>query len=258
MSSRPLSRRCLISGSMSKRARARRGQRTSCSARSTWASPRLRDRAHVVDGQLDRQQADLGAVRAEDVGEARRDDGPEAVVLQRPGRVLAARAAAEVAPGDEDLVARQVPVGLLGPVVEEELAEARALDALEELLGDDLVGVDVVAVEDRHRPGDRLDGLHRRSAPVADVDEVALDGGRGGHLRADEVGAPAAALAALEVAVRGRGAALAGLERCRGSCPGTSSSPRRASRSRRRGRPRRGPRPRPGAFTCTEPGTTIA
>src|SRR3954463_4522738 len=50
------------------------------------------------------------------------------------------------------------------------------------------------------------------SAPVADVDEVALDGGAPGHLRADEVGAPAAALASLEVAVRGRGAALAGLE----------------------------------------------
>src|SRR6185312_8708837 len=98
--------------------------------------------------------------RAEDVGEARRDDRPEAVVLQSPRRVLAARAAAEVAPRDEDLVARQVPVGLLGPVEEEELAEARALHALEELLGDDLVGVDVVAVEDRHRPRDRLDGLH--------------------------------------------------------------------------------------------------
>src|SRR6266536_464526 len=41
---------------------------------------------------------------------------------------------------------------------------------------------------------------------------MALDGGRGGHLGADEVRAPAAALAALEVAVRGRGAALAGLE----------------------------------------------
>src|SRR4051795_5485560 len=50
------------------------------------------------------------------------------------------------------------------------------------------------------------------SAPVADVDEVAFDGGCGGHLRADEVGAPAAALAPLEVAVRGRGAALARLE----------------------------------------------
>src|SRR6185312_5533901 len=98
--------------------------------------------------------------RAEDVGEARRDDRPEAVVLQSPRRVLAARAAAEVAPGHEDLVARQVPVGLLGPVVEQELAEARALDALEELLGDDLVGVDVVALEHADPPRDRLDRLH--------------------------------------------------------------------------------------------------
>src|SRR4051812_39162216 len=49
-------------------------------------------------------------------------------------------------------------------------------------------------------------------APVADVDEVALDGGRGGHLGRDEVRAAAAALAPLEVAVGGRGAALAGLQ----------------------------------------------
>src|SRR3954452_18782804 len=49
-------------------------------------------------------------------------------------------------------------------------------------------------------------------APVADVDEPALDRGRGRHLGRDEVRAPAAALAPLEVAVRGRGAALAGLE----------------------------------------------
>jgi len=40
---------------------------------------------------------------------------------------------------------QQVPVLVLLPVVEEELAEAGALDALEELLGDDLVCVDVVA-----------------------------------------------------------------------------------------------------------------
>src|SRR5215212_1339037 len=45
--------------------------------------------------------------------------------------------------------------------------------------------------------------------PLADVDEVALDRRRGGHLRRDEVSAAAAPLAALEVAVRGRGAALA-------------------------------------------------
>src|SRR2546421_2775071 len=35
--------------------------------------------------------------------------------------------------------------------------------------------------------------------PVADVDEAALDGGGGRHLGRDQVGAPAPALAALEV-----------------------------------------------------------
>src|SRR5215218_2427486 len=50
------------------------------------------------------------------------------------------------------------------------------------------------------------------SAPAPDIDEVPLDRRRRGHLRRDQVGAPAAALAALEVAVGGRCAALAGRE----------------------------------------------
>src|ERR1700677_3937419 len=48
--------------------------------------------------------------------------------------------------------------------------------------------------------------------PVAEVGEVAGDGGGGGHLRADEVSAATAALAAFEVAVAGGGAAFAGGE----------------------------------------------
>src|SRR3954462_11358281 len=53
------------------------------------------------------------------------------------------------------------------------------------------------------------------SVPLPDVDEVALDRRGRGHLRRDEVRAPAAPLAALEVAVaRGR-AALAGRKRVR-------------------------------------------
>src|SRR5271155_3762140 len=44
--------------------------------------------------------------------------------------------------------------------------------------------------------------------PVADVGEVACDGGGGGHLRRDEVRASATALAAFEVAVAGAGAAF--------------------------------------------------
>src|SRR5437764_2919813 len=47
------------------------------------------------------------------------------------------------------------------------------------------------------------------SPPVPDVDEVALDRRRGRHLRAHQMGPAALALTALEVAVRGRGAALA-------------------------------------------------
>src|SRR5690349_15058937 len=59
-------------------------------------------------------------------------------------------------------------------------------------------------------------GVRRRpprfSAEVADVGQLAGEGGGGGHRRAHQMGAAAAALAALEIAVRGRGAALLGLE----------------------------------------------
>ena len=90
-----------------------------------------------------------------------------------------------------------------------------------------------------------------------DVDEVALDGGGGGHLRRHEVRAAAAALAALEVAVGGGGAALA-----RRQDVGVHAQAHRAARA--------APVEAGGAedlvqalglglrFTCTEPGTTIA
>src|SRR3954447_4605932 len=114
----------------------------------------------VVLGQHDREQPDLRAVVEEDVRERGGDDRLEAVVLERPRRLPAARAAAEVRAGGEDRVGRQVPAVLLLPVVEEELAEAGALDPLEELLGDDLVRVDVRAVEHGHGAGDHADRFH--------------------------------------------------------------------------------------------------
>src|SRR5213594_2895387 len=52
----------------------------------------------------------------------------------------------------------------------------------------------------------------RDLAEIADVGEMAADRGRRGHGRAHQMGAPAAALAAFEIAVRGRGTTLAGLE----------------------------------------------
>src|SRR5204862_4100197 len=103
---------------------------------------------------------DLGAVDVEDVGERGRDDRLEAEVLERPGGVLARGPAAEVAAGDEERVWLELDLPGPDPVVEQELAEAGPLDALQELLRDDLVGVDVGAVEDRHRAFNEFDPLH--------------------------------------------------------------------------------------------------
>ena len=61
---------------------------------------------------------------------------------------------------------------------------------------------------DGDRPADAAERLHARRQ-LARVDEVAGDRRRRGELRADQVRAAAASLPALEVAVRGRGAALA-------------------------------------------------
>src|SRR5262249_31578511 len=101
--------------------------------------------AHLRLLELDGQQAVLEAVAAEDVGEARGDHGAEAVVLERPRRVLAGGAAAEIAAGDQDAGAPvrrvvELEIGIErsvlpeAPVIEEELAEAGPLDPLQELL----------------------------------------------------------------------------------------------------------------------------
>src|SRR5216684_1662928 len=100
--------------------------------------------------QPDRQDAVLEAVVVEDVGEARRDDAADAEIQERPGRVLARAAAAEILAGDQDLrlpVGRLVedeirvlrPVIAVAQLVEEGLAQAGALDRLQMLLGGELV-----------------------------------------------------------------------------------------------------------------------
>src|SRR6266511_2088164 len=159
-----------------------------------------------------REQSCLVAVGAENVGEARRDDRLEAEVAKRPRRVLARRAAAEVGPGDQHR--RTLVLGLVehevaarAPVIKEEGPVARPLDPLQELLGDDLIGVDVRQVERRHAPRHAPNGLQLEEFPH--VDQVAGDRRRRGHRRRHQVRAPARALPALEVAVRGRGAPFA-------------------------------------------------
>ncbi len=105
---------------------------------------------------------------------------------------------------DEVGVGRAVVV--VAPRVEEQLTESHAVDLLQEACGDDLVGIDVDAVERQRNPAVRGESVHLH---LPHVHEVAGDGGCRGHGGADEVRAPSGALPSLEVAVGGRSAALA-------------------------------------------------
>src|SRR5690606_33020182 len=109
-----------------------------------------------------RQDAVLEAVVVENIGEGGRDHAAYAEVEQRPWRMLAARAAAEIVAGDEDLgvaIGRLVEheIGVFAAVLveahlrEQALAEAGALDGLQIILRDDHVGVDI---DDRQRRRD--------------------------------------------------------------------------------------------------------
>src|SRR5439155_26775624 len=118
------------------------------------------DRGAFLGRELDRQQPVLRAVVAEDVREPRRDERLEAVVGDRPRCMLAARSTAEVGAGHEDRVLRQVEA-LLAPLLEQELAVAGPLDALQVLGRDDLVGVDVVARQVGYCAFDDVDRLHQ-------------------------------------------------------------------------------------------------
>ena len=173
---------------------------------------RVLDVRQLVSRHDDGRQAGVDRVLPEDVAERRREHCTEAAILERPGCVLARGAAAEVAPGEQDRRAwasMQLESGILHPVEEEELAVPGALDPLQELLGDDLVRVDVGTVEDG-RPS--LSPNVAASCELPDVREAPADRSGDGHRGAEQVGAAAGALPSLEVAVRRRRAPLAGLE----------------------------------------------
>lgn len=130
----------------------------------------------------DGQHAVLEGVVEEDIGEGGGDDALDAEVEEGPGGVFTGTTAAKVGAGDdEDLrVAVDALVqdegGVLGAVLVAELVEQGAaktgtLDGLEELLGDDGVGVDVGAV---HRGGDALQG--------GELGEAGGGGGSGGRV----------------------------------------------------------------------------
>ena len=116
MSSKPFSRQCLRNGSTSNVELFAAGLVTIWLLQIDRQLVAVR-RRHLVEqrgrpsfGQHDRQQAVLEAVVEEDVGEARRDDRAESRTAERPGRVLARGAAAEVLAREQD---RGAPVARL-------------------------------------------------------------------------------------------------------------------------------------------------
>ena len=188
MSSSPLSRQWRRKGSTSNFSESpwpSDSVHASRSAVSSYGRVLGRPLEQIFDlrfAQPDRQHAVLEAVVVEDVGEAGGDDDAKAVVLERPGGVLAAGAAAEIPPGQEHgralgggLVELEVRVRravvALRPVPEQKLAEAGALDPLEELLGDDLVGVDVGPIEGDDFAGVFGEGFHGSDWNLLGVEE---------------------------------------------------------------------------------------
>src|SRR5690606_2875185 len=117
----------------------------------------------------DRQNAVLEAVVEDAIGKAGGNDDAAAVVIQRPGRMLAARATPETLPRQQyrgSLVARLVhdeslvqrPIAVVTPrlalvqitmLVEQVHAEAAALDGFQELLGNDEIRINIGPVQ-RH------------------------------------------------------------------------------------------------------------
>ena len=88
---------------------------------------RLLDPRELAGRERDRREAAQDRVLPEDVAERRRQHRAEAVVLERPRRMLARRAAAEVAAGEQDRragIAVQLEARVLHPVEEDELAVA--------------------------------------------------------------------------------------------------------------------------------------
>src|SRR5215213_4317389 len=138
-----------------------------------WKGGRVIEQAvDLVLTQHHWQQAVLEAVGEEDISERRCDHAPEARIDQRPGRMLARGAATEVLACEQDagaLVLRPVQheLRIVAPGGEQAWREAGALDRLQVLLRDDLVGVDVGAVERCHQSIQYRELIHQRHCLIS-------------------------------------------------------------------------------------------
>ena len=111
----------------------------------------------MLFGERRGQDAVLKTIVVENVRIARRNDDAETVVLDAPGSVLAAGAAAEVGARQQNgcaFVARKIQhefrvrffAGEIAPIVKKYPAKTFARQRLQKLFGHHLIGVDVDAI----------------------------------------------------------------------------------------------------------------
>src|SRR3954453_7280198 len=213
------------------------------------------DLAALLGREDDWQEPVRRRVAAEEVAEAGSDDDGEAVVEQGPNRMLPARPAAEVRTGHEDRIELELET-LLAPLLEQEVAITRALDTLQVLRRDDLIGVDVVprqlgdgAFHDCYRVHAQLQW--RMSTKCPSIAAAAAICGLTRWLRAPRPCRPSKLRFEVD-ATRSPGAATSGF------MPRHIEQP--ASRQSKPAERKTSWRPSASAcaFTCCDPGTTIA
>src|SRR5579862_6055660 len=103
------------------------------------------------------------------------------------------------------------------PVVKQKLSETRSLDALQKLLGNNLIGINVNPVKRSDESRMFAKWLHSclPKLPLPNIRKMPFNRCRRRHHRTDQVRPPAAALPSFKVAVAGRRAPLAGLQNVR-------------------------------------------
>ena len=177
ISSRPLSRQCLRWGSISKEIVPPSGPVIGLAFQIHRQHGVGTARRIVHQGvQLFRrddhgQDPVLEAVVVEDIGKRRGDDTADTPVEQRPRRMFAGGAAAEIVTRHQNLrlaVGRFVEheIGVFRPVLvqphfgEQPFGETGALDRFQVILRDDHVGVDVDDRQGRGDAGEAGEGFH--------------------------------------------------------------------------------------------------
>jgi hypothetical protein len=112
----------------------------------------------------------LNAVAGKDIGEGRCDNGAKTILAKRPDGVFSRRAASKVTArykngGSEEASIVENALRILTPIIKKEVAKTGSLNTIEKLLGDYLIGVDIIQPERHEAAPNVIDWLHVRSPP---------------------------------------------------------------------------------------------